>query len=172
MFLPCLPGQRAATAHRPYILYLGKNIILSCTGVQEGDPLGTLGFALPLYPIIMLIKEEVPNFKVNAWYLDDSTLCGSPSDLVRALEIIEEMSAQRDLSLNRAKSFLYIPPDADTFENTLLKEIPICRKGFTLLGCPIGPPKYCNDVLTSATTPFLTIHDYDRFNVVLKFLYE
>ena len=87
----------------------------------------------------MRIKEEVPDLKVNAWYLDDGTLCGSPSDLVRALEIIEEMGAQRGLSLNRTKSLLYIPPDADTSENTLPKEIPICREGFTLLGCPIGP---------------------------------
>ena len=93
-------------------------------------------------------KEEVPDLKVNAWYLDEGTLCGLSSDLERALENIEEMGAQRGLTLNRTKSLLYIPPDADTSENTLPKEILICREGFTLLGCPIGPPNNCNSIFT------------------------
>ena len=40
------------------LLHLGKDIIHS--GVQQGDPLGPLGFALTLHPIIKRIKAEVP----------------------------------------------------------------------------------------------------------------
>ena len=109
-------------------LYLGENTILSCTGVQQGDPLGLLGFALTLHPIVIHIKEEVPDLKVNAWYLDDSTLCGSPSDLVRALEIIEETGAQRGLTLNWTKSLLYIPPNAETSETPSLKKFRSVKK--------------------------------------------
>ena len=58
------------------ILRLGDHSILSCCGVQQGDPLGPLGFALALHPIIETIKEEVPGLLINAWYLDDGTLSG------------------------------------------------------------------------------------------------
>ena len=145
------------------ILYLGDNTLLSCTGVQQGDLLGPLGFALTLHPIIMRMKEEVTDLKVNSWYLDDGTLCRSLSDLIRALEIIKEMGAQRGLTLNLTKSLLYIPPDADTSENTLSKENPICREGFTLLGCPIGPPSYCNDDKKSQGQGYFIYHIAGNF---------
>ena len=52
-------------------------------GVQQGDPLGPLGFALALHPIIERIQAEVPGLLANAWYLDDGTLCGSPDNLAK-----------------------------------------------------------------------------------------
>ena len=80
------------------VLYLGTNTILSCSGVQQGDPLGPLGFALKLHPIVTRIKEEIPDLKVNAWYLDDGTLCGSPKDLARAWELLKRWALQEVLS--------------------------------------------------------------------------
>ena len=88
-------------------LRLGEHTILSSCGVQQGDPLGPLGFALTLQPIIEKIKEEVPNLLINAWYLDDGTLCGSASDLCAALAIIEEDGPARGLHLNRANASHY-----------------------------------------------------------------
>ena len=38
----------------------------SCCGVQQGDPLGPLGFVLTLNPIIERIKVEVPTLALNA----------------------------------------------------------------------------------------------------------
>ena len=122
------------------ILHLGDDTILSQSSVQQGDPLGPLGFALTHQPIIERIKEEVPGLKINAWYLDDGTLCGSPSDLLEALKIVEEDGPARGLHLNHSKSLLYIPKDADTSLNTLPSDIPTAREGFNL---PIGPPSYC-----------------------------
>ena len=62
------------------LLLLGKDIIHSCCGTQQGDPLGPLGFALTLHPIIKRIRAEVPSLALNAWYLDDGTLVGSTQD--------------------------------------------------------------------------------------------
>ena len=53
------------------LLLLGNKSIHSCCGVQQGDPLGPLGFALTLHSIIERIKAEVPGLALNAWYLDD-----------------------------------------------------------------------------------------------------
>ena len=53
------------------ILHLDDQVILSCCGVQQGDPVGPLGFALAIHPIVEKINEEVPGLLINAWYLDD-----------------------------------------------------------------------------------------------------
>ena len=50
-----------------------------------------------------------PDLALNAWYLDDGTLMGSPEDLAAALRIIEEDGPSVGLHLNRAKSLLFIP---------------------------------------------------------------
>ena len=74
------------------ILHLADRSILSCYGVQQGDPLGPLGFALALHPIVEKIKtllHLMTGLLINAWYLDDGTLCGTLDDLCAALSIIE-----------------------------------------------------------------------------------
>ena len=126
------------------LLHLEDHTILSCSGVQQGDPLGPLAFALALQPILERIKCEVPNLLINAWYLDDGTLCGSAADLAAALEIVEEDGPSRCLKLNRGKSLLYIPGDASSAVNSLPSEIPSVRSGFDLLGSPIGPRPHCD----------------------------
>ena len=100
-------------------------------------------FFLTLQPIIDCIKTEVPALRINAWYLDDSTLCGSPSDLVIALRIIKTDGPNRGLYLNRTKSLLYIPNNEDPSSNPLPSYIPITHEGFILLGRPIAPPSFC-----------------------------
>ena len=93
---------------QPFLL-LGKESIRSCCGVQQGDPLGPLGFALTLHPLIKKIKAEVPGLSLNAWYLDDGTLMGCPQDLASALHIIERDGPSLGLHLNRRKSLLFFP---------------------------------------------------------------
>ena len=72
------------------VLHFGDHSLLSRCGVQQGDPLGPLCFALTLQPIAMRIKRALLNLLCNVVYLDDGTICGSPQDLAAALKIIEE----------------------------------------------------------------------------------
>ena len=53
-------------------LHLEDHTILSCCGVQQGDLLGPLAFALALQPILERIKCEVLDLQINAWYLDEA----------------------------------------------------------------------------------------------------
>ena len=125
------------------LLHFGDHTILSCCGVQQGDPLGPLGFALALHPIVERINRELSTLLINVWYLDDGTLCGSAQDLLKALAIIEEEGPSRGLYLNRSKSVLFIPKDDVFSHNPLPCDIPVVREGYNLLGCPIGSPAYC-----------------------------
>ena len=90
-------------------LLLDNRPILSCCGVQQGDPLGPLGFALVLHSVIEKIKESVPGLLINVWYLDDGTLCGTEQELAIALSIIELEGPPRGLFLNKSKSLIYTP---------------------------------------------------------------
>ena len=123
-----------------------ESICSSC-GVQQCYPLGPLGIALSLHPIIERINTEVPNFALNAWYLDDGTLAGSSGDLGDALNIIERLALSVSLHLNRGKSVLFISSESDLSQSPIPSEIPITCQGFCILGCRIGPPSFSEKVL-------------------------
>ena len=126
---------------QPFLL-LGKDSIRSCCGVQRGSS-GATWFR-PDSPPPCEIKAEILILSLNAWYLDDGTLMGCPQDLASALHIIERM-APLDLHL-QAQVPPLPPEDADESISPLPPDIPVTRRGFSLLGCPIGPPDFCEGV--------------------------
>ena len=118
------------------LLHFGDHTISSCCGVQQGDPLGPLGFALALHPIVERIKREVPGLLINVWYLDDGSLCGPAEDLITALAIIEEYYPSRGLHLNKSKSFLFVLKEDDfcyTFFHLIFL---LPERGLTCLDAP------------------------------------
>ena len=80
----------------------------------------------------------MPGLLINAWYLDNGTRCGSPRDIQKALDIIEEDGSACGLHLNGAKSLLFVLAGASMSLSFLPSEIFITREGFDLLGTPIG----------------------------------
>ncbi len=80
------------------------------------------------------------------WYLDDGTLMGSPNALASALTFVEWEGPSLGLFLNRSKSLLFVPEEADLRHSTLPPDMSITRRGFLLLGCPVGPPDFCEEV--------------------------
>ena len=84
---------------------------------------------------------------MNAWYLDDGTLMGPPDALSTALQVVERDGPSLGLHLNRAKSLLFVPSQCDASRSPLPPDIPFRQDGFCLLGCPIGPPSICEEVL-------------------------
>ena len=153
MFVECrrrLPGLSAwmefCYSCHP-LLHLGKDINHSCCSVQQGDPLGPLGFSLTLHHIFERTKVEVPSLALNAWYLDDGTLVGPPEGLSAALDIIERDGPSLGLHLNKSKSLLVVPSQCLYSNSSLPSDIPVTRGEFCLLGCPIGPKPYYEEVL-------------------------
>jgi hypothetical protein len=84
-------------------LYVGDGHIMSATGVQQGDPLGPLLFALVLHPLIHQIRDSC-KLLLHAWYLDDGTLVGDSGEVAKALDIIRVFGPELGLVLNIRKT--------------------------------------------------------------------
>jgi len=81
---------------------------MSATGVQQGDPLGPLLFALVLHPLIHQISDSC-KLLLHAWYLDDGTLVGDSEKVAKALDIIQVFGPQLGLELNIRKTEIFWP---------------------------------------------------------------
>ena len=58
-------------------------------GVQQGDPLGPLFFALGLHSVVKDIDAEC-QLLLHCWYLDDGVFCGTKSDVTKLLRILND----------------------------------------------------------------------------------
>ena len=63
-------------------LYSGDSPLHSRTGTHQGCPMGPLGFALGIQPVI---EEAAKGLLWSSWYLDDGLLVGTPSAVSAAL---------------------------------------------------------------------------------------
>ncbi|GKA54963.1 putative reverse transcriptase domain-containing protein, partial [Tanacetum coccineum] len=89
-------------------LYIGDTHIWSATGVQQGDPLGPLLFALILHPLLHKIKDSC-KLLLHAWYLDDGTVIGDLEEVARVLDIIKVNDPGLGLKLNIKKTEIFWP---------------------------------------------------------------
>ena len=64
-------------------LNFGGHRLSSEAGVQQGDPLGPLFFALLLQPVLLQV-QAIEELNLNAWFLDDGTLVGTREELCQA----------------------------------------------------------------------------------------
>lgn len=125
---------------KPSSLYIGENVIPSASGVQQGDPLGPLLFALGVDHIARSVSSPI-----NIWYLDDATIGGPPDVVVRDLEKIIPKLAEIGLHINSAKSeIINISQSEEGFSKALAEvKKTLCEvrvtppEALTVLGSPI-----------------------------------
>ena len=144
--------------HQPYSfqtpLFVDTVKIMSQTGVQQGDPLGPLCFALAIDPIIRAVKSPM-----NTWYLDDGVLAGPTHIVARDLQALLPKFKATGLELNPNKcEVTYLSPvSQSTIANSQLKSLlpglkitPITE--LTLLNSPILPDAISNAIDDSSRT--------------------
>ena len=73
-------------------------------GVNQGDPMRPLLFALLLQPILMEL-QEVDGLRLSAWYLGNGTLFGTRTALSQSWDVIATQHS-RGLVLNQEKSLV------------------------------------------------------------------
>ena len=82
----------------PTPLLIGEDKIWSATGVQQGDPLGPLCFALAVDRCARSLTAPL-----NVWYLDDATIGGSVTEVTNDLKTVVSALQKIGLQLNSSK---------------------------------------------------------------------
>ena len=135
----------------PSRLMFGDRLVSSESGVQQGDPLGPLLFALALQPLLAKVKADHAGSGLDLVfaYLDDCVLAGTSDAVAAAFADLQSAAAEIGLkvALGRDKSLL-IPcaPASHTFDSSRFPaELEVQRDGnFDLLGAPIGSATHCH----------------------------
>ena len=134
---------------QPSNLLCAGRAIPSESGVQQGDPLGPLLFALALQPVLGdLASLRTPGgLQLVFSYLDDLCLAGEQSAVSAALAHLYAAAPELKLKLNDAKCEV-IPAAGphNTVDRSLFpSNFAFQRDGnFELLGAPVGAPGFCN----------------------------
>ena len=68
-------------------------MISSQSGVQQGDPLGPMLFALVLHKLVTSFEadDDCHHILLNAWFLEYDVIAGDRSVVVRALQLIDDL---------------------------------------------------------------------------------
>jgi len=96
-------------------LFTGTDIIYAHRGVQQGDPLGPLLYALAIHPLLLRLRDKCD---LAAAYLDDVTLQGSPQQVLDAIQIVEEDGPGYGVYLNAAKTVVWWPKSDGSVPDT------------------------------------------------------
>jgi hypothetical protein len=134
---PELAGYVEAAYGMTTSLFWGDVVIDSSSGVQQGDPLGPLLFALILADLWTTETRPPGQLDLAAFFLDDGLIAGDMALVTATLLWFEHEAGLRGLALNRNKSELILQPGVF---------LPASLQGFTvqawdawdILGCPIG----------------------------------
>ncbi|XP_026417474.1 uncharacterized protein LOC113312957 [Papaver somniferum] len=128
---------------KPARLYYRDHILSSTQGVQQGDPLGPLLFALALHPLIEKIASNC-TLDFNAWYLDDGTIAGDTLEVYQAFKILQDVGPSYGLHLNIAKTELFWPSFDPRRESAFPVNTGKDTDGVKLLGGPVSlDPSFC-----------------------------
>ena len=124
----------------------------SAQGVQQGDPLGPLLFALGLLGVCKALKD-VGNGTLAVWYLDDGTVVGEAKEVAKAWKLICAEVGKVGLKVNKGKCELVWPQGSSLEVPEELVELPLIRaSGFDLLGAPIGEKAFCENYVRKRIT--------------------
>ena len=134
---------------KPSKLYFGSETLSSEKGVQQGDPIGPLLFALALQPLLRDLNggRSDQGLELVYSYLDDLILAGDQRVVAGAFHFLKAAASQIGLEFNTAKCEV-IPAAGfnPSIEKNLFPENVIFNENgnFELLGGPIGSVDYCN----------------------------
>ncbi|XP_026436183.1 uncharacterized protein LOC113334051 [Papaver somniferum] len=134
---------------RPAKIYYDHYILSSALGVQQGDPLGPLLFALTLHPLVKSIASRC-TLDLQAWYLDDGTIIGDTLEVAKSLNIIETEGPSRGLYLNVKKTEFFWPSidPRSTTDGVFPLDIGRPSNGVKLLGEPMSLDlNFINDMM-------------------------
>lgn len=146
---PALARWTTWCYHKTSSLYFGGTTVLpSAAGVQQGDPLGPLLFAVAIQPLVEQLRASMP---FSVFYLDDGVVGGDVALVSQALVAIQQNAASLGLTLNLDKCELIAvgPTSPATLAQSFPAQLLVDSTGsnrvlhdFELLGAAIGDPAF------------------------------
>ncbi|XP_026458438.1 uncharacterized protein LOC113358943 [Papaver somniferum] len=134
---------------KPARLYYQDSVLSPAQGVQQGDPLGPLLFALALHLLVEKIDAQC-TLDLHAWYLDDDTIAGDTMEVSKDLKIIHEEGPSYGLHLNISKTEIFWPSyDPRRYiESAFPHNIGKHANGVKLLGGPVSlNSEFCSNMV-------------------------
>ena len=128
-------------------LFFGEHSLESSSGVHQGCPASLVIFTLVAHPVILAVRDEVPELKLNSFFLDDSFLVGRTEQLQRALQIIVREGEPRGLRLAPGKSTLWSPSGVVQADNFGYGVRLVTEDGIRVLGSPLGSEEFVKKYL-------------------------
>jgi Reverse transcriptase (RNA-dependent DNA polymerase) len=135
-------------------------IILSQQGVQQGDPLGPLLFALALRGTMVAACSQYPQLALPG-YLDDLTIMAPTctaqtlSQVGSAFCFVQKALGELNIQVNVAKCAALVPAGGGTRERAAAAfaaaavPVPVRDDGITLMGVPIGTAEFVRAHVTA-----------------------
>jgi hypothetical protein len=138
--------------------------VLSEAGVQQGDPLGSVLYALAIHPALLRIGRRFGEVFVGG-YADNISLAGRLSIVAQAYEMYEQEMTNLGLTINPLESEIYVPQwknnNLEQLESELVTKqhgkahvqltqgifIPLTVQGIKMLGCPMGEEEFCINII-------------------------
>ena len=118
-------------------LFVGDHILEASCGVQQGDPLGPLLFALVLQPLLLRLRQDYA-LTVGA-YLDDLTLAGPAHRVNQAVRFLRDEGPAHGLLMSLSKSVVWSPGGRDFRHTTYFAGmVHASESGVELLGGAIS----------------------------------
>ena len=144
--------------HSP--LFYGDHVIMSESGVGQGDPVAGLAWAIVAHPVIVKAKETVKDLKVGVFLADDGTFLGNREQLQQVVRVFNELGPERGLTLStdltvpgHGKTVVFcpagIPPELGPDPLQCGSRI-VSQSGTRLLGSPIGSEEFSRQLLSEA----------------------
>lgn len=153
---PKILGWVQYTYGQAAYLFVGDTHFTCTTGVQQGDPLGPLLFALVLQVLLRSIHAQLSNMgggeqqHIIAAYLDDTTVACSVQQAARAVHVAMTEGPPLGLHLSLPKSVLWSPFDGNISADAFPCICPVSYEhGVELLGgCINTLPGFAQAVAT------------------------
>ena len=157
---------------KPIIRYRDITI-QNLMGVQQGDPLGSLLYALAIQPILLKIKSIISNVTANeqlyrlvAAYLDDTIVIARHTQLREVISFLQSEQVQSyGVEVKKWKSTIWWPSPADTETKHLYAPFHISTESDTeILSNPIVGLTYMHNKMRT------TLNKIEKTLETLKYL--
>ena len=136
---------------RPSPLHFGEHVIMSSCGVQQGDPLGPVFFALAVDGCTRSLKAPL-----NLWYLDDGTIAGPAETVAEDLRTLCTELPKLGLELNMSKCEVTFKGDSPSEASAISSVLPdikvVHAEDLELLGSPLHNSGLCGFIRSAHMT--------------------